>query len=272
MLMRCMMAVMLFLSLARFGFAYPQEQNGNGSSAKADTVLARINEPEEEEAARNGKATVAVEQLQMPDKAWKEVHRGIAAMRAGNEREAAEHFEKMVAIDPGLPVGHNALGVIYTDLKEYDKAEAEFQKAVAIKPNYRLAMDNVTVVLCLQHRYAEAEPVARRALDMEPEAPSSQYLLGSILVQEGHHREEAERLLLKVKERYPRAWLFLAKNAVDHGETEEAAADVREYLRCPLAMETKLATDWLETLDKQVAARRNGAPADVGGAGVSWVD
>jgi tetratricopeptide (TPR) repeat protein len=269
MLMRCMMAVMLLLGFAPFTLARGQEQAAK-SSPPPDTVLAHINETDDAPADGTTKArTVDVQVLQMPKKAWKEVYRTIDLMRAGDEHAAVEHMEKVVEIDPELPVAHNALGVMYVDVKAYDKAQQQFEQALTLKRDYRLAADNITVVLCLQHRYAEAEPAARRALDIDPEAASSQYLLGSILVVEKRNVDEATKLLERVKGKYARADLFLATVAVQRGDNTAAADEIRDYLRSPSAMERKVAQDWLGNLEKleQAAKSREGNGGGVDGSG-----
>lgn len=251
--MRCMMAVMLMLGFASLNSVRGQDPtlNQKAKTTGSDRVQPRANEPEQEEAAAMGSGgIVTVGQLKVSDKVARELQRSDKALRAGDVRGSAEHIAKALVMDPELAVAHNALGARYAELKEYDKAVAEFEKAAATKRNYRLAEDNLTVVLCLQHRYAEAEPVARRALEMEPEARSSQYLLGSVLVEEGENTGEAVELLESAKEKYPRAWLFLAKAAEGRGETEETAKELREYLKLPEA-DQKLAGDWLAKLEKK---------------------
>jgi Tfp pilus assembly protein PilF len=263
MLMRCMMAVMLLLGTANLNTAHGQKTNPYRTSSESlmqqelwlhpDVVAAKSDVPPQPIV---GGATVSVSELKIPEKAKKELERADKSLRAGNLREAAEHVEKGLAIYPELAQAHNGLGALYAALKEYDKSEDEFGKALALSRDYRLAADNLTAVLCMQHKYAEAEPVARRALDMEPGAASSQYLLGSVLVERGHTDEEATRLLDKSKDRYPRAFLFLAKVEYERGDLEGAAEDLRDYLRAPTT-DRQFAQAWLENIVKQIEAKRN---------------
>jgi tetratricopeptide (TPR) repeat protein len=263
MLMRCMMAVMLMLGTASLNTTYGQKNNPYHTSGESlmqqelwlhPDVLAT--KPDVPPQPGVGGATISVSELKIPERARKELERADKSLRSGNLREAAGHVEKGLAIYPQLPQAHNGLGALYAALKEYDKSVDEFGKALALNREYRLAADNLTAVLCLQHKYSEAEPVARRALEMDPGAASSQYLLGSVLVERGHTDEEATRLLQKAKDTYPRAWLFLAKVEFERGDLEGAAEDLRDYLRAPTT-DRQFVQAWLEKIEKQIEAKKN---------------
>jgi len=201
---------------------------------------------------------VPVSMLKISREALKEMQKSDKALKARDVRGSAEHLEKMVKLAPDLALAHNSLGTRYVVLREYDKALAEFQKAVALQPTYRLAVDNITVTLCVQHRYGEAEPAARQALQIEPEAASSKYLLGSILINEGKPTEEATKLLRSVQDKYPRARMFLAMSLEMHGETGQAAEELREYLKSPMASDNGVAQEWLSRLETRVSAQKAG--------------
>jgi tetratricopeptide (TPR) repeat protein len=252
--MRCMMVVMLFFELASLSSVQAQNPNSQAMRqamlAHPEMFVSRVSDPvQEQQPTPSAGGTVSVEDLKVPEKAKKELERSDKAMHAGDMPGAIEHLQKALAIDPEIPQAHNGLGAFYAAEKEYDKAVAEFEKALEMRKDYHLAADNMALVLCIQHRFSEAEPVARRALDIQPEALTSEYLLGGILVDEGRFAGEGPRLLEKTKERYPRSWLFLAKAAAGRGEYEEAAEDLRTYLKLPGA-EKKPAEEWLMGLEK----------------------
>jgi tetratricopeptide (TPR) repeat protein len=258
MLMRCMMAVMLLLGFASLNTAiHGQSLTGSEPDKGPDLTSgqARSIEPASVPKA-NG--TVSVAALKIPEKAMKEVQRSDKAFLSGDVQGSAEHLEKALEIYPNMAVVHNALGARYAELKEHEKAIAEFEKAIALNPRYHLAMDNMTVEMCVLHRFADAEPIAKQALALEPESANSEYLLGSILVEEGHYTGEPVRLLENAKVAFPRAHLFLAKAAVGRGETGKAAEELRAYLQSPAA-EKKAAQDWLEMLQRQDEAARKTA-------------
>jgi hypothetical protein len=260
MLMRCTLTLFVFFGIGLNG-ANGQDPPWNGRTdgakgadgTREESVWVHADERvDEREHDISGKAIVTVNQLRMPGKVMKELGRSDQAMGVGDVRGSAEHLEKASKLNPTVAQVHNVLGARYAALKEYDKAVGEFEKAVALNPQYRLAVDNISAVLCMQHRYAEAEQVARRALLMEPEAASSRYLLGSILIEEGGYSlQEGIALLEIVKEEYPRARLFLAKAKSEMGETEEARGELGEYLRSPRTRDKTLAKEWLGKVEEQ---------------------
>jgi len=195
---------------------------------------------------------VPVKLLKLPPEARKEMQKSDKALRAGDIKGSAEHLEKLLDIMPDSAIAHNSLGTRYVVLRDYDKAVEEFEKAAALKPGYRLAMDNVAVTYCMQHRYAEAEPAAREALEIQPNAATSRYLLGSILVNEDKPTEEALQLLTGVREEYPRARLFLAKAFLAKGEARKALEELRAYVKSPQATDNGVAEAWLARLEREL--------------------
>lgn len=257
--MRCMMAVMLLLSAASLGAAQQQfpTQKQNEPSTVYETVVVHVSDPEPVSGANNNQgAVVTVNQLRVTDKLIKELERSNQSVRAGDLRASAEHLEKALAMEPDLPLVHNALGARYTELQEYSKALKEFQWALELRPTYRLAADNAAALLCMQHHFVEAEPFARRALAIEPKALSSQYLLGGILVELGQYTEESTKLLEQTKWKYSRAWLLLALISEGRGRLDEAQDEVRGYLRSPSVQRKQVAEEWLARLEQRQEAQR----------------
>jgi tetratricopeptide (TPR) repeat protein len=255
--MRCMMAVLLLSVVSHFASARPQNA-GPGAPSKAptpDTVLAWIFDPDEQRPPGASAATINVALLEMPEKARKELARAKAALHSGDTLAAAQDLEKVVAIDPASAFARNILGVMYVNSKQLDKALAAFEAALSLNPNYHLAADNIAVVLCLQHHWIDAEAAARRALAIQPDSRASQYLLGGILVNEGHNLEEAVELLNRVKDKYARARLFLAQVDMAQGRTQQATDELQQYLDCPSALEREVAQSLLTQLQNQEAQK-----------------
>jgi tetratricopeptide (TPR) repeat protein len=193
----------------------------------------------------------------LPDKVIKELQRSNSSLRNGDLYGSTEHLQRAVALEPDLPLTHNALGSRFAALKQFDRALEEFRRALDLNPRYRLALDNIAVVLCLQYRFAEAEPFARRALQIDPQSHSSQYLLGGILVQQKQYTDEATTLLAKAEAQYPRAWLFLAKASLGRGNNEQAVEELKQYLRCPGAIQIKVAQNALAKLEAEQQAEKD---------------
>jgi tetratricopeptide (TPR) repeat protein len=251
-----MMAVMLLSGLATLYGAHAQTPASDARPEQSDTVVTHADDLDH---GTHGVGIVTVNELRLPAKVIKELQLSNLSIVNGDLRGSAEHLQRAIALDPALPVAHNALGSRYAELTEFDKALDEFAKALALNPHYHLALDNTAVVLCLQHRFAEAESFARRALQLEPQSPSSEYLLGGILVQHKLYTDEATSLLEKAADTYPRAWFFLAKASQARGNKPQAAEQLRHYLQCPGAIERKAAQNWLDMLEAQQPADKSAA-------------
>jgi tetratricopeptide (TPR) repeat protein len=257
MLMRRMMAVML-LGIASLSSAYGQRRpariQSNEYQSSNNDPLARLNTfgvaPDLAGTKTEGSGIVSVQQLKLPEKALKEVHLSDKALLAGDLRGSTEHLEKAVAIDPKVAAWHNGLGSRYTALKEYDEAIREYQAALELDAKYQEAAENIAAVRFEQRRYEEAERAARRALEMDPSTASSQYLLGSVLVEEGRYFGEATELLQKAQAKYPQAGLFLGIALEKTGRIAEAEEALRGYLRAG-GKSAKVAQEWLEELEKR---------------------
>jgi tetratricopeptide (TPR) repeat protein len=263
--MRCTLAALLLFAVPHLASAQNLHGVPDPAPDPSDAVWVHIVDPELQLPARSAAAPINVEVLQIPDKARQELASARAALQKGDMQRAAQRSEKAVAIAPQSAPVRNTLGVMYMNSKDYGKALAAFEAALFLNPNYHLAANNIVVVLAVQHRWTEAEPAARRALSMQPDSVSSQYLLGSILVVQEHNFEEATPLLENAKDKYPRARLFLAQVAFEEGHTQRAVDELQQYLRCPSVLEREVARFWLTQLQNQEAAKVHEIPP-TGGA------
>lgn len=57
-------------------------------------------------------------------------------LQTGKDQEALQNLNTAIANDPKNPILHFALGTVYENLKEGDKAVAAYNKALEIDPNY----------------------------------------------------------------------------------------------------------------------------------------
>lgn len=176
-------------------------------------------------------STVSIEDLKVPAAAQKELARFQHRFQTGNLPEAVKHLEKAVTIYPQIASAHQNLGVCYLRWGEYEKAVREFERASQINPHLiqpPLALAEADLVL---KRYADAERAARRALDVDPENAKGRYLLGKTLAMQDQDTPEMEQLLRESFEQYPGAHLALAHILLNRGSKDEAALQLRDYVR-----------------------------------------
>jgi tetratricopeptide (TPR) repeat protein len=103
--------------------------------------------------APEGQGKLSVEELRLPPKAVQELKRSAKAYQLGDWRGAAAHLEKVLVLDRQYWPAHIALGKLYVNLHDYDRAIEEFKKASASAPLPAEALKNLSD--------PEAESVAR---------------------------------------------------------------------------------------------------------------
>ena len=177
--------------------------------------------------------TVSVQELHIPAPAVREFQRSLKAIHSGDFPSAVAHLQKAILIDPDFVQAHNNLGSSYVQLSQYESAVLEFQQAVALDPASQESHHNLGLGLFLLRRYPEAEIATRQALQLDPRRSSAQYTLGRILAAEGSGSAEAEQLLRQSMVDFPDSRLPLAQVLLNKGKNEEAAAELRTYLRSP---------------------------------------
>lgn len=84
---------------------------------------------------------------------------GIGYMQSGHFEVATEKLLKSLQFDDTNPEAHNALAVLYEEIREYGPAETHYKRAIDLKPDYTLAKINYARLLCNHQptRIAEGE-------------------------------------------------------------------------------------------------------------------
>jgi len=180
-----------------------------------------------------GPATVSIAGLSIPPKAAKELELSQKALAEGDTRGSIDHLQRALKIYPKIPFAHNSLGVRYTHLHEFDRALSEFRLATAADPKSAQVMHNLGTAFYLLRRFSEAEAALRRTLDLDANRLVSIYVLGNSLAMQEHYTAEAGELLRKCTGAFPSAHLTLAKVLLGQGHPQDAAAELREYLKAP---------------------------------------
>jgi Flp pilus assembly protein TadD len=156
-------------------------------------------------------------------------------------QSAAEHLRKAIQIDPNFVQAHNNLGASYIELNECESAVTEFRKAIDLDSKLQESYRNLGLALFLLRRYPEAEIAARQALELSPQRGPARYTLGRILAAEGSGSAEAEELLRQSVPDNVDARLPLAQVLLNRGATEQAASELRAYMRSPGANQARMA-------------------------------
>ena len=143
-------------------------------------------------------------------------------------QRAEQLAERALAIDPQLAEAHVALGSVYGNQYEYNRAVEEFQKAVLLEPGNASAWDQLSWALAYQEApdALQAEKAAREAIRLGNTSVSSYYHLGRALNLQGRFQEAiaAFQLVRQLSPTSPTADLGLAQVYLAQGNSERAVS------------------------------------------------
>ena len=81
---------------------------------------------------------------------------------------AQELYNQVLKIDPNHSQALNNIAVIFTNLKDYQKAKERFEKAIEINPNHADAHNNLGVIFKKLKEYQKAKSCIEKALEIDP--------------------------------------------------------------------------------------------------------
>jgi adenylate cyclase len=164
----------------------------------------------------------------------------VAAGVYKNPREALEQAAKLagkaITLDDSNAFAYATLSLIYSWLKEYDKAISEAEKGVSLDPNSAYAYFALGSALAFAGRSQEAIPFIKKSLRLSPIPidPVALVRLGVAYCDLGQY-EEAVASFKKALQLYGPdhlfAHLWLAATYASMGREKEAHAEAAEVLR-----------------------------------------
>ena len=121
---------------------------------------------------------------------------GMSSYMAKNYSEAIANFYKASQLAPNEPKVWNALGLAYTEVQEYQKAETAYLKALEIDKKYTEARMNLGILYFKQERYERSIEALKQVLEDEafPQKHMAFYYLGKVYQSMGNHREYINNL------------------------------------------------------------------------------
>jgi tetratricopeptide (TPR) repeat protein len=167
-------------------------------------------------------------------------------------RAAAEHLQKALQIYPDFILAHNALGIRFFQLGEFQKALDEEETALSLDPGSAQTHQDLSLALLSLNRPQEAEAEARQALDLNPQYVAPRYFLARAIIAQGRVTPEAMEMLRQTESAFPNASLVLAQIHFSMGQTDQAIAALRHYLRAPADGDNKHKAEcWVAQLSQQ---------------------
>ncbi|HEV8711804.1 MAG TPA: tetratricopeptide repeat protein [Candidatus Binatia bacterium] len=137
-------------------------------------------------------------------------------------------------MDDSLPLAHSALGFVYQQKNQHDRAIAEGERAVTLDPNDSENYRRLVGILGLAGRAEEAIVMAKAAMRLNPHYPPSYIEALGMAYHQAWRNEEAIatfKRLLVYNPNHMSAHLGLTCSYSDLGRYEEARAQAAEILR-----------------------------------------
>ncbi len=179
---------------------------------------------------------VSASDLNVPQKARKEVDKANEAMAEQNWKKAQEHLEKALAIAPQYATAYNNLGVLYAKTNDIPHEEEALKKAIAADDHFAPAFVNYGKMCILQKNFPLAETLLQKAVTVEPGNVESLMLLADAEYMNRHFDaaivSARQALFVRVAE-HP---IFLcslhiaARSYQQEGHQQEALAEFQVFL------------------------------------------
>lgn len=120
---------------------------------------------------------VSATDLNVPDKARKEVDKANQAMAVQDWKKALEHLQKALALAPSYVTAYNNLAVLYGRMNDIPKEEEALQKAVQLDGHFAPALVNYGKLSLRQKDPVKAEALLQKASVSAPGDPQTLMLL-----------------------------------------------------------------------------------------------
>jgi tetratricopeptide (TPR) repeat protein len=166
-------------------------------------------------------------------KARKELEKGVAALNAGNLKEAREHLEKVLKIAPGHPEPHYLLAVVAFREKDAAGAEARLKNALNLNPTHAGAHSLMGRILLQRNDYAGAIRSFDSALAEDPSPWETHALLATACLQSSQFeraRTHAARALEQAGGQMPQLRLTLAEALLAMKENDKVVSELEAFL------------------------------------------
>jgi tetratricopeptide (TPR) repeat protein len=147
-----------------------------------------------------------------------------------NEKLAFESLDRFQAIEPNSARSHILLGDIYRQRERYDDAQKEYAKGLALSPNDLAALLGLASAYYGNANVAKTIEIAHQALQLSPDDPEINLLMGEALSSQ-HRFTDAEPYLLKAlnakPQMLPHVHALLGEAYASDGKTQDAIRELK---------------------------------------------
>jgi tetratricopeptide (TPR) repeat protein len=146
-------------------------------------------------------------------------------------------LERAISLDP-TTLGHSPYSYYLYTMNRFDEAIAEARRVVAINPGWPIGVADLLSALYFARHYDEAAQEASRAVALDPSDTYPLWILGQIQTQRGHYRDALAVLERSVKgaDGNPKMPAELGYTYAVSGDRDRALAIVRQLKSGPASL------------------------------------
>jgi tetratricopeptide (TPR) repeat protein len=178
---------------------------------------------------------VSAAELNVPDKARKEVDKGNESMAMHNWNKAEEHLNKAIALAPQYVIPYNNLAVLYAKMNDLAREEEALKKATSMDDHFAPALVNYGKLSLGQKNFPLAETLLEKAVRVEPANGESLMLLADAQYMNRHFDAaivSAHQAHTAAPNEHPSFVHYIAARAYQQeGKQAEALAEFQLFLQ-----------------------------------------
>jgi Flp pilus assembly protein TadD/transglutaminase-like putative cysteine protease len=122
------------------------------------------------------------------------IESGLAALNAGNVREAVPLFQRAVEIEPQHKQAWNYLGIADLRLGQFDSAAAAFRKQIEVNLYDEHAYDYLGIALAQQRKFDDAATAYRKQIELNPLDTIAHAGLGALYLEQHKYADAVPEL------------------------------------------------------------------------------
>ncbi len=177
---------------------------------------------------------VSTAEMNIPEKARKEVDKGMELMEKNDSAKAIEHFQKATEIYPKYARAWNNIGAARAKGGDREGARAAWQKAVEADEHFPPAYFNLARISLAEKKPADAQQLIEKGLKTAPNSPEGLFLLADCQAEQGQF-EAALATAKKVHEGEHKAYgdihIIAAQSYLHTNQEKLAIAEYETYLK-----------------------------------------
>ena len=171
--------------------------------------------------------------LKAPAKAAEEFNKGGDLLKQQDPAGAVRRLQKAIEIYPEFVSAHDALGMAYMDLKEFDSAQKEFELAAKLDARFPTSFANLGRLALARKDYASAEAWLQKASGLLP--PDAQLLTALAWAELANHKyqhalQDGQRVHMLPHTGLANAHFIAAGAALELRQLETAESEYRLVL------------------------------------------